>query len=280
MRDGKIIDTQNVADTNREQLIEKMVGRRMDQEYPPRDSKPGEVILEVKNLNHGKKVQNVSFTLRKGEILGFAGLVGAGRTETKRAVFGSDKKTSGEVNLTGRAAFIRSPKSAKRQGLALLPEDRKLQGLILEMPLSHNISITNMKKVKTNGLIAKRKEKSAAEGYRKTLDIKTPSISQRVKFLSGGNQQKVVIAKWLFSDADIIIMDEPTRGIDVGAKYEIYVLMNQLVAQGKSIIFISSEMNEIVAMSDRDVVMRDGKVNAVLEGAQIKAENVLHAAIG
>jgi ABC-type sugar transport system ATPase subunit len=252
----------------------------MDQEYPKRDTKPGEVILEVKKLNHGKKVQNVDFNLRKGEILGFAGLVGAGRTETVRAVFGADKKTSGEVKITGRTAVIHSPKHAKKEGVALLPEDRKLQGLILEMPLSNNISITNMSKVKIKGLIASKKEKSAAEDYRKTLDSKTPSISQRVKFLSGGNQQKVVIAKWLFSDADIIIMDEPTRGIDVGAKYEIYVLMNQLVEQGKSIIFISSEMNEIVAMSDRVVVMRDGRVNAVLEAQQITAENVLHAAIG
>jgi ABC-type sugar transport system ATPase subunit len=280
-RDGKAIDTSPVSEITREQIIEKMVGRKLEQEFPKRNSTIGEVVLSVKSLNRGKMVQNINFDLHKGEILGIAGLVGAGRTEVARVIFGADKKGSGTIGIRGMQRHINSPKDAKSYGIALLPEDRKLHGLLLEMPISNNISLANFRKIKSKwGILAKKKEKEKSEKYRDSLQIKTPSITQRVKFLSGGNQQKVVIAKWLFSDADILIMDEPTRGIDVGAKYEIYLLMNKLVEQGKSVVLISSELNEIVALSDRVVVMREGRINAILEKNEISAENVLKAAIG
>ncbi|MBC5649234.1 sugar ABC transporter ATP-binding protein [Christensenella sp. NSJ-35] len=280
LRDGKIIDTGNVEDLNKEQIIEMMVGRKLDQEFPKREKKIGDVILRAKGLRRGDRVQDVSFELRRGEILGFAGLVGAGRTETMRLLFGADQMTAGSIELNGKQVHIKSPMEAKGEGIALLPEDRKKQGLLLELPITENISLVKLKKVMSKGnLINKKKEKDVAKGYFDSLKIKAPSVTQRVYFLSGGNQQKVVIAKWLFSDADIFILDEPTRGIDVGAKYEIYMLMNELVAQGKSIILISSEMNEIIAMSDRIMVMHDGKICAELNGEEITPENVLKHAI-
>ncbi|WP_038079019.1 sugar ABC transporter ATP-binding protein [Treponema primitia] len=281
LRDGKVIDTKPVSELSREQIIEKMVGRKMDQEFPKRESAIGEVVMSVKNLNRGKMVRDISFDLRKGEILGIAGLVGAGRTEVARAIFGADKKETGTIEIHGKVQNIDSPYDAKSCGIALMPEDRKLHGLLLEMPITYNISLTNFLKVKSKfGTLTNRKERSHAESFRASLQIKTPSVTQRVKFLSGGNQQKVVIAKWLFSDVDILIMDEPTRGIDVGAKYEIYLLMNRLVQQGKSVILISSELNEIIALSDRVLVMRQGKINASFEKEDITAERVLKAAIG
>ena len=279
MRDGNIIGTGNISDLSKEQIIEMMVGRKLNQEFPKRKSKIGEVVLRAKGLRHGKKVKNVSFELKKGEILGFAGLVGAGRTETMRLLFGADPMTTGSVEVRGKMVHIGNPLEAKEVGIALLPEDRKKQGLLLESPITENISLVKLKKVMTNGLINRKREKEVAREYFKSLKIKAPSVTQRVNFLSGGNQQKVVIAKWLFSDADIFILDEPTRGIDVGAKYEIYLLMNELVAQGKSIILISSEMNEIIAMSDRIMVMHDGKICAELNGQEITPENVLKHAI-
>jgi ribose transport system ATP-binding protein len=281
LRDGKVIDTKPVSELSREQIIEKMVGRKMDQEFPKRESSIGEVIMSVKNLNRGKMVRDINFDLHKGEILGIAGLVGAGRTEVARAIFGADKKESGAVEIHGKAQNINSPHDGKACGIALLPEDRKLHGLLLEMPITQNISLTNFPKLKTKiGTLTNKKERGYAETFRDSLQIKTPSVTQRVRLLSGGNQQKVVIAKWLFSDVDILIMDEPTRGIDVGAKYEIYLRMTQLVRQGKSIILISSELNEVIALSDRVLVMRQGKINAVLEKEEITAETVLKAAIG
>lgn len=280
MRDGKIIDSKDISELTKEQIIELMVGRKLDQEFPKRESRIGEVILRADRLNCGGKVKNVSFELKKGEILGFAGLVGAGRTETMRLLFGADQMTSGSIKINGKPVRIKSPMEAKEKGIALLPEDRKKQGLLLELPITENISLVKLKKVMSKGnLINQKKEKEVAKGYFDSLKIKAPSVTQRVYFLSGGNQQKVVIAKWLFSDADIFILDEPTRGIDVGAKYEIYMLMNELVAQGKSIILISSEMNEIIAMSDRILVMHDGGICAELTAQDITPENVLKHAI-
>ncbi len=281
LRDGKVINTTDIGNLTREHIIEQMVGRKLDQEFPKRESKTGEVVLRVQGLNRGKKVKNVSFELKKGEILGFAGLVGAGRTETVRLLFGADELADGTIEINGKKRIIKSPMDAKNCGIALLPEDRKNQGLLLEMPITQNISIVKLDKVKGHsGTLSVKKEKEVTKKYFSSLKIKAPSVTQRVYFLSGGNQQKVVIAKWLFSDADIFILDEPTRGIDVGAKYEIYLLMNELVAQGKSIILISSEMNEIIAMSDRILVMHDGEIRAELSKDEITPEKVLKYAIG
>jgi ribose transport system ATP-binding protein len=258
-----------------------MVGRKVEQEFPKRETVIGDVVLSVRNLNRGSMVQDINFEVHKGEILGIAGLVGAGRTEVARVIFGADKKESGVIEIHGVPRNINSPYDAKAHGIALLPEDRKLHGLLLEMPITYNITVTNFAKIKSKtGFLAKKPEREHSETFRDSLKIRTPSITQRVKFLSGGNQQKVVIAKWLFSDVDILIMDEPTRGIDVGAKYEIYLLMNELVEEGKSVILISSELNEIIGLSDRVVVMRDGRINALLNKEEITAERVLKAAIG
>jgi len=281
LRDGKVIETKPIHEITRVRIIEAMVGRKLDQEFPKRANEPGEVMLTVTGMNRGKKVKNVSFDLRRGEILGLAGLVGAGRTETVRLVFGADKCDSGSVSVNGEWKKIHSPWDAKRCGLALLPEDRKGQGLLLDMSVARNITFTNLDKIKVRfRILNPKQEKAVAMGYIESLRIKAPSTTQPVQFLSGGNQQKVAIAKWLFSDADILILDEPTRGIDVGAKYEIYLLMNELVKQGKSIILVSSELNEIVAMSDRVVVMHEGELKAILQKEEISAERVLMSAIG
>ena len=216
----------------------------------------------------------------RGEILGIAGLVGAGRTELARIIFGADKKERGTILFCGKEVRINSPKQAKNVGIALLPEDRKNQGILLQMSLFENITITNFKKVKDRAnLLNGNKEKNVANDYMKQLNIKAPSVRQRLQFLSGGNQQKVVIAKWLFADSEILVLDEPTRGIDVGAKYEIYLLMNELVARGKSIIMISSDLNEVLAMSDRILVMNKGEIKAELSGFEATPENILKNAI-
>ena len=216
-----------------------------------------------------------SFQLRKGEILGFAGLVGSGRTEIVRAIFGADKLDSGEIYINGEKVKIPTPKVAIAKGLALLTEDRKSQGLHLHMPLSKNVSSANLKAVVRGLFINRKVERDTCNEYIGTLAIKTPSSEQKAVNLSGGNQQKVVLAKWLFANSDIIVLDEPTRGIDVGAKMEIYNLMNDMVAQGKSIIMISSELPELLAMSDRVVVVYEGNHKGTLVGDEITAENVM-----
>ncbi len=280
IRDGVMIDTLDVKSTTKNELIRKMVGREIDMEFPKRDYAAQGVLLEVKNISRKGKLKNISFTLKRGEILGIAGLVGAGRTELMRAVFGADKRDTGEIWIDGKKVGIKSTVAAKKNGLALVPEDRKGQGLLLNFSVAANTSITNLKQVCQCGFLSSKKEKHVAAKYIDLLKTKTPSEKQKVLFLSGGNQQKVVLAKWLFSNCDILIMDEPTRGIDVGAKYEIYVLMNELVKQGKSIIMISSEMPEVIAMSDRVLVMHEGELKAELSREEVSAEKILSCAIG
>lgn len=278
MRDGRIISTHDIAEVNTDMIVEEMVGRTVSQSYPQRASKPGEdaeVVLEARNLSREGVFRNISFQLRKGEILGFAGLVGSGRTEIVRAIFGADKLDSGDVLIGGQKVKITSPRVAIKNGLALLTEDRKSQGLHLHLPVSKNISCANLNAVCKNTFVSRRQEKRISEEYVSALAIKTPSTEQKVVNLSGGNQQKAVLAKWLFANSDIIVLDEPTRGIDVGAKMEIYNLMNSLVAEGKSIIMISSEMPELLAMSDRVVVVYEGNQKGTLSGAEITAENVM-----
>jgi ribose transport system ATP-binding protein len=254
-----------------------MVGRTIYESEPEIPENPSEeIVLEVRNLSRGRILQNVNFNLKKGEILGFAGLMGAGRTEVARAIFGADQFDIGEIFIKGQQVQIKNPRDAVNYGIGYLSEDRKRYGLTLGMDLKENIVMSSMKKFLHGGVwVDFKKAATRALGMVKALDIKTPSIEQKVKFLSGGNQQKVVIGKWLTADTDILIFDEPTRGIDVGAKSEIYKLLNELAHQGKSIIMISSELPEILRMSHRVVVMCEGRVTGVLAANEMTQESIM-----
>ena len=280
MRDGEYVGTLITKDCTKDDIINMMVGRTIYEDPKEKSNVPenAPVVLKVENLNAGKMVQNVSFELRKGEILGFSGLMGAGRTETARALFGADKKDSGDVYIKGQKVEINSPQDAVDAGIGYLSEDRKRFGLVLDKTVAENTSMAALEKF-TSGLFINRiKEKLVAKEYVEKLKTKTPTVDTPVVSLSGGNQQKVVIGKWLARDCDILIFDEPTRGIDVGAKSEIYHLMNELVAQGKSIIMISSEMTEILRMSDRVIVMCEGKKTGELSIEETSQEAIMHAA--
>ena len=279
LRDGCFVKTINTADTNRPELVKLMVGRELNESFPSRQNAPGEVILEARDLT-GNSVEHISFQLRRGEILGFAGLVGSGRSETMELIAGAKKPDSGELYLNGKQVRFNSPAAAIAHGIGLIPEDRKEQGCILFNTVKFNTSLSAMKKLTHLGFINGKKNTELAEEYRESLRIKVPSVQQMVVNLSGGNQQKVVLAKSLAADPDVIIFDEPTKGIDVGAKQEIYQLMNQLVAQGKAILMVSSDMEEILGMSDRIIVLHEGLVSGELQREQFSQENVLHLASG
>ena len=257
-----------------------MVGRTIFEEPKQKSMVPADapVVLKVEHLNAGRMVQDISFELHKGEILGFSGLMGAGRTETARALFGADVKDSGRIFVNGKEVIIKSPKDAVDNGIGYLSEDRKQFGIALQKTIAENTTLASMKNYKKRGFIDKKKENEVAKKYVDELKTKTPGIEQMVMNLSGGNQQKVVIAKWLVRNCDILIFDEPTRGIDVGAKNEIYHLMNELVKQGKSIIMISSEMTEILRMSDRIIVMCEGKKTGEIAIEEATQESIMTAA--
>lgn len=276
MRDGKFVETLNTQEATVEKIISLMVGRTIFQEAPhiPNTQKQP-VVLEVKNLNNGRFVQDVSFKLHKGEILGFAGLVGAGRTEVLRTIFGADKLISGEILVHGKKVKINKPQDAVKFGLGYLSEDRKLLALALPLDIESNIVLGVYRRFAKFGWTNARRIKVAAEKQVKNLAIRTPSTTQRVGNLSGGNQQKVAIGKWLTADSEIIIFDEPTRGIDVGAKSEIYKLMNELIDNGKSIVMISSELPEILRMSHRIVVMCEGKITGELTSSEANQESIM-----
>ena len=280
MRDGTYVGTIITADSTKEDIINMMVGRVIyeDPKTQSMVAPDAPVVLEVKNLNAGKMVQDVSFKLHKGEILGFSGLMGAGRTETARALVGADPVDSGEIFINGEKVTINSPRDAVRCGIGYLSEDRKRYGCVVQKTVAENTTMASMKNFMNGILINKKKEAEVAQKYVEALATKTPSVEQLVVNLSGGNQQKVVIAKWLTRDCDILIFDEPTRGIDVGAKNEIYKLMNKLASEGKSIIMISSEMTEILRMSDRIVVMCEGKKTGEIDIAEATQENIMNLA--
>jgi ribose transport system ATP-binding protein len=280
MRDGKYIDTVKTQDATIDQIISMMVGRTIYEATPEVPENPSEeVVLEVKNLNRGNVIKDVSFKLKKGEILGFSGLVGAGRTEVARAVFGADPVDSGEIYVQGTKVHIGSPNDAVNHGIGYLSEDRKRYGLALGMDVEENLVLAAFKKfLGALGWVNRSKTRATAEQYVKMLAIKTPSLQQKVKNLSGGNQQKVIIGKWLTADTNILIFDEPTRGIDVGAKSEIYHLLNNLAQQGKSIIMISSELPEILRMSHRVVVMCEGRITGELNIAEATQEKIMQYA--
>jgi len=280
MRDSRYVATVPMASTSMAQIISMMVGRDLN-EAPaePPDTSANDVVLEARSLTRGRALRDVSFTLRRGEILGFAGLMGAGRTETARAVFGADAIEAGEILVHGKAVKIRSPRDAVRHGIGYLSEDRKQFGLATGLDVQSNIGLACMKRfLDFGGLVNRRMLRTVAEGFVKQLAIKTPSVAQQVRLLSGGNQQKVVVAKWILRDCEVLFFDEPTRGIDVGAKSEIYRLLNALAAEGKAIVMISSELPEVLRMSHRIVVMCEGRVTGELPGRGATQEQIMELA--
>ena len=280
MRDGAYVGTMITKDSTKDDIINMMVGRVIYEDPKTQSMVPKDapVVLKVENLNAGKMVQDVSFELHKGEILGFSGLMGAGRTETARALFGADPIDSGNIYINGNKVTINTPQDAVKNGIGYLSEDRKRYGIVVQKTVAENTTMATLENYMSGIFIDKKKEKEVAEKYVESLATKTPDVDQLVVNLSGGNQQKVVIAKWLTRNCDILIFDEPTRGIDVGAKNEIYKLMNKLAADGKAIIMISSEMTEILRMSDRIVVMCEGRKTGELDISEATQENIMNLA--
>ena len=280
MRDGTYVGTIITKDSTKDDIINMMVGRVIYEDPKTQSNVPKDapVVLKVEHLNAGKMVKDVSFELHKGEILGFSGLMGAGRTETARALFGADPKDSGDIYINGQKVDIKSPQDAVKCGIGYLSEDRKRYGVVVGKTVAENTTMATMEKFMKGLFINKKKEDEVAWTHVKALKTKTPTVDTEVVNLSGGNQQKVVIAKWLTRNCDILIFDEPTRGIDIGAKSEIYTLMNELVAQGKSIIMISSEMTEVLRMSDRVIVMCEGRKTGEIDISEATQENIMHMA--
>lgn len=280
LRDGCLVNTLPVEGLRENDLVRMMVGRELTNIFPQREPiEQSEEILRVNRLATPGEF-DVSFALRRGEILGVSGLVGSGRTEVFRALIGADSAMHYDVELNGQQITIKSPGEALNAGLGLIPEDRKSQGLILGQSVRHNISINHLNRLIQNGLISRRKETKSVQEYVNMLDVRVPTIDHCVANLSGGNQQKVVLSKWMATQCSVLIFDEPTRGIDIGAKSEIYELMNKLVAEGVSIIMVSSELPEILGMSDRILVMHKGRIAAELDGAEATQELILQYAIG
>ncbi len=281
MLDGHFVGSKPVNDVTRSSLIEMMVGRALEEEFPKEQAEPGDVRLAVQGLVRGQVVRDVSFEIRSGEILALTGLVGAGRTEAARLIFGADPLDSGSIKLDGKELRIGKPSDAIRAGICLLTEDRKSQGLILGQSVRTNFGLPNLLKLSTFGFVNTRQERQAFGTYVEQLKIKIPHQEQIAKNLSGGNQQKVVLAKWLEANSEVVIFDEPTRGIDVGAKYEIYLLMNELVAQGKAVLMISSELPEVLGMADRILVMREGRISGeITDLSNATKEEIMEMAVG
>ncbi len=281
LRDGRYMGTRDTATTSQDEMIRMMVGREVVAEFPPRRTEiEGEPFLRVKNLT-GEKITDVKFDLHPGEIIGFAGVVGSGRTEIVRALIGADKTDVSEIELDGKPVKLDNPQVAVKNGFGLIPEDRKRQGLILGMSVKENSTISVIKTLRSKlGLISGKREHKMVDQSIRDLRVKTPTMNQLVKNLSGGNQQKVVLAKWLNTDARVLIFDEPTRGIDIGAKDEIYKLIRDLSEEGKAIIIVSSDLPEVLGLSDRVFVVYDGRIAAELTGSDIDAEKVMYYAAG
>lgn len=276
LKDGEVVGTVNIQDVNRDDIIRMMIGRQLSTMYPHRNVEKGPEVLQASGLSSATGVEDVSFSVRAGEVLGIAGLVGSGRTELARAIFGADRMTSGKLILSGKQKSIPSSRAAVSSGIGLVPEDRKNHGVILGMKVRENVTMPSISKVTTLlGVIRARTERGIVADLIDKLSIKTSGMDAAVADLSGGNQQKVALAKWLSKTCDLLILDEPTRGVDVGAKVEIYNLINDLAAQGIAIIMISSEMMEMIGMADRVMVMSEGKVTGFLEGEEVTEENIL-----
>ena len=280
LRDGRSVGTFGVKATNKFELIRLMVNRDLTELFPKERAERGEEVLRVENLSTRGGLDGVSFSLHQGEVLGIAGLLGAGRTELARAIFGLDKLENGTVHIKGKERRIGSPRAAINAGLGFLTEDRKAQGLVLPLSVKDNLCLPSVDKLTTLGFVDSRRDRRAADRYVRELRIRTPGLDQKVVYLSGGNQQKVVLSKWLCSEAEVFIFDEPTRGVDVGAKAEIYQLMNRLAATGVAIVMISSELPEILGMSDRILVMRAGRVACEFTAEEATQEKILECALG
>ena len=274
LRDGHVIDTRPVSELSRNEMISMMVGRTIENEFPPRPECAGETILEIKNI-HTRKLKDVQLTLRKGEILGLVGLVGSGRTELVRALFGADKVAKKSIYIDGKPVRIRNPIDAINAGLAMVPEDRKLQGLLLGFSVEQNISLAVLRRLTRRGFIDSKEEGAVSDRQIKALNVKTPSGKTRIRTLSGGNQQKAILGRWLEMKPRILVLDEPTKGIDVGAKYEIYLLMKKIVEDGGSIILISSELPEVLHMSNRVNTICDGRVNGEFDPMVASADEIM-----
>jgi len=281
LRDGQLVGTLPVAEADEDTLVRMMVGRDLSHMYPGGLTETGSVRLEVRNLSRAGVLDDVSFSVRAGEVVGLAGLVGAGRTELARCIFGADPISSGEILLDGRPVKVGSPGAAVKLGIALVPEDRKLQALILGMAVRENMTLPVLPRLGSNPAVpSKAKEKTLVEEYIRNFRIRTPTMEQRVGALSGGNQQKVVIARWIAADPKVLILDEPTRGIDVGAKAEVHALIADLAARGVAILLISSELPEVMGMSHRILVMREGRLVADIPRAEASEEAIMSAAAG
>jgi len=274
LRDGKSAGTFNLNDVDSKKLIQLMVGRELAEEFPRHSSERGEEILKLQNVEGGI-LKNINLELYKGEILGLAGLIGSGRSELVRIIFGADKKENGKLFLNGKELIIRSPRNAIDSGIALLTEDRNRYGLFMELNIRKNITISNLKSLLSGIFIDKKKEADASLNFFNQLKIKAPSVETKVEALSGGNRQKVVLARWLFSDSQVLIFDEPTAGIDIGVKYEIYNLINKLADEGAGIIVISSDLPELIGISDRIAVMCDGRITGILDRTEFNQEKIL-----
>jgi len=281
MRDGKLVGVRKTSETNPKEIISMMVGRNLEDVYAKAGERTiGKTVLEVRGLNRGSSLKDIRLNVRSGEILGIAGLVGAGRTELARAIFGADQRDSGEILVDNQSINIRNPQDAIQAGLGYLPEERKLQGLFLKMAIVTNVSAANLSRVSRKGFVQKKDEKDLAQIYVNQLNIRTPSIDQIANNLSGGNQQKVIIAKWLAVQPKVLILDEPTRGVDVGAKVEIYSLMREMAAKGLAVVMISSELPEILGMSDRILVIREGRFAGELDRKDATEEKIMAMATG
>ena len=281
LRDGGLVGTQPIGEFTRESMIEMMVGRKLDQEFPKVAAEIGEERLVVTGLCRRRRVREVSFGIRRGEVLGLTGLVGAGRTETARLIFGADTREAGTITLDGKPLPLHSPREAVAAGICLLPEDRKAQGLVLGQSVRENFGLPNLATFSRLGFVDAKREAEALDAHVDKLQIKLSSTDQSAGTLSGGNQQKVVLAKWLERNAEVIIFDEPTRGIDVGAKYEIYQLINRLAAAGKAILMISSELPEVLGMSDRILVMHEGRITGeITDVAGATQSDLMRLAVG
>ncbi len=280
LRDGQYIGTYPIREVSTDQLVRLMANRELKEHFPKQKATIGDEVLRVEGLTREQVLEDIHFSLHRGEILGIAGLLGAGRTELARAIFGVDRITSGNIYVHGKPVSIKSPAQAIRMGMGFLTEDRKNQGLVLVLSVNENISLPNLDRLSRLGFVDPSAERELGKRYVKELRIKTSGLQQKVMYLSGGNQQKVVLSKWLARECDILIFDEPTRGIDVGAKVEIYQLMNQLTARGVGIIMISSELPEILGMSDRILVMHHGRIRAEYKREEATQEKILSAALG
>jgi ribose transport system ATP-binding protein len=280
LRDGKYVGTRDVAEVGTGELIQMMVERPLTEQYPKQFAAYGEEVLRIENLYSSGRLHNVSLSLKRGEVLGIAGLLGAGRTDLARAIFGLDPLESGQIYVRDEPKTIRSPRYAINLGIGFLTEDRKSQGLVLILSVKDNIVLASLERLSKLGVVDRNQETEVASRFVDDLGIKTPGLQQKAMFLSGGNQQKVVLSKWLCSQADILIFDEPTRGVDVGAKVELYQLMNALTSNGAAIIMISSELPEILGMSDRILVMHNGGFTGEFSRAEATQERILQCALG